>query len=149
MRSSECARAAIKTERGPAPSGHPLRTAFGLFDIVAWPRIRTNRIEAAMNVASKTRKEHTMSNETENKTLPAYRIFSVLNAGSEKAVWQEIGGAWANKDGKGLNLYFKARPLEGAQIVLRAPTETKKTSAKSSRRMAGRYDELALTGGAQ
>ena len=90
-----------------------------------------------------------MSNATENKTLPAYSIFSVLNAGSDKAVWQEIGGAWANKDGKGLNLYFRARPLEGAHIVLRAPTESKKSTAKSSRRMSGRYDELALAGGAQ
>jgi hypothetical protein len=89
-----------------------------------------------------------MSNDTENKTLPAYRIFSVLNAGSDKAVWQEIGGAWTNKDGKGLNLYFKARPLEGAQIVLRVPTESKKATAKSSRRMTGRYDELAPAGGA-
>lgn len=89
-----------------------------------------------------------MSNATEKKTLPAFRIFSVLNDGSAKAAWQEIGAAWANKDGKGLNLYFKARPLEGAKIVLRAPAESKKTNAKSSRRMAGRYDELALAGGA-
>ena len=64
-----------------------------------------------------------MSKKAESKALPAYRIFSVLNDGSDKPVWQEIGGAWPNKDGKGLNLYFKARPLEGAQIVLRAPTE--------------------------
>jgi hypothetical protein len=59
---------------------------------------------------------------TETKALPAYRIFSVLNEASDKkSVWQEIGSAWPNKDGQGLNLYFKARPLEGAQIVLRAP----------------------------
>lgn len=59
--------------------------------------------------------------QTETKNLPAYRIYSVLNDGSDKAVWQEIGGAWKNKDGQGLNLYFKARPLEGASIVLREP----------------------------
>jgi hypothetical protein len=65
-----------------------------------------------------------MSKKTETKQLPAYRIFSVFNDG-EKSVWQEIGGAWKNKDGQGLNLYFKARPLEGAQIVLRVPSERK------------------------
>lgn len=66
-----------------------------------------------------------MSNKkTDTKTLPAYRIFSVFNDG-EKSVWQEIGGAWKNKDGHGLNLYFKARPLEGAQIVLREPKPKK------------------------
>lgn len=62
-----------------------------------------------------------MSKKTETKALPAYRIYSVLNDGSENGVWQEIGSAWKNKDGQGLNLYFKARPLEGAQIVLREP----------------------------
>jgi hypothetical protein len=59
---------------------------------------------------------------TETKSLPAYRIFSVLSETiDKKSVWQEIGSAWPNKDGQGLNLYFKARPLEGAQIVLRVP----------------------------
>ncbi len=63
--------------------------------------------------------------ETAIKPLPAYRIYSVLNDGSDKAIWQEIGGAWQNRDGQGLNLYFKARPLEGAQIVLREPKPKK------------------------
>jgi hypothetical protein len=78
-----------------------------------------------MDVASKQPKGNPMSKKTEAKALPAYRIYSVLNDGSDKSVWQEIGGAWPNKDGKGLNLYFKARPLEGAQIVLRAPVPKK------------------------
>ena len=87
-----------------------------------------------------------MSNETENKAAPAYRIYSVSKNGDKKAVWQEIGAAWANKDGKGLNLTFTARPLEGAQIVLREPKEpkekTEKTKTKGTRGAAGRYDQL-------
>jgi len=66
-----------------------------------------------------------MSN-TETKTLPAYRIYSVTNNGADKkAVWQEIGAAWMNKDGKGLKLQFSARPLEGAEIILREPKAKK------------------------
>jgi hypothetical protein len=90
-----------------------------------------------------------MSNETENKAAPAYRIYSVSKNGDKKAIWKEIGAAWANKDGKGLNLVFSARPLEGAQIVLREPKEptektkkTEKTKTKGTRGTAGRYDSL-------
>jgi len=99
-----------------------------------------------MNVASKQPKGNTMTNETENKAAPAYRIYSVSKNGDKKAVWQEIGAAWANKDGKGLNLTFTARPLEGAQIVLREPKEpkekTEKAKSKGTRGTAGRYDSL-------
>ena len=70
-----------------------------------------------------------MKKPTTAKALPAYRIYSVLNDGSDKAIWQEIGGAWKNKDGLGLNLYFKARPLEGAQIVLRTPKAKESATA--------------------
>jgi len=82
-----------------------------------------------------------MSNTTENKTLPTYRIYSVSRNGDKKAVWQEIGAAWKHKDGKGLSLQFTARPLEDAQIVLREP-KAKKVVEKSSRQMLGRYAEL-------
>ena len=82
-----------------------------------------------------------MTNATETKALPAYRIYSVSNGG-EKAVWAEIGAAWKHKDGKGLTLQFKALPLEGAQTVLREPT-AKKEPAKSSRRMKDRSAELS------
>jgi hypothetical protein len=81
-----------------------------------------------------------MSKNTETKKLPAYRIFSVFRDG-DKTVWQEIGAAWKNKDGKGLNLQFKAQPLPGAEIVLREP-KTKTAGATSSRQMAGRYSAL-------
>ena len=83
-----------------------------------------------------------MSNTTETKTLPAYRIWAVSKDANDKAVWVEIGAAWKNKDGKGFSLDFKARPLEGAQIVLREPT-AKKEAVKSSRRMKDRYAELS------
>jgi len=62
------------------------------------------------------------SNETktETKAAPAYRIFCVTKDG-EKSIWQEIGAAWKHKDGKGLNLQFKALPLPEGEIVLREP----------------------------
>jgi hypothetical protein len=63
-----------------------------------------------------------MSNTKTAKTVPAYRIYSVAKNGDDKSTWQEIGAAWKHKDGKGLNLQFNARPLEGAEIVLRVPT---------------------------
>jgi len=74
-----------------------------------------------MNVASKQTKEQKMSKKTETKTLPAYRIFSVIETEGEKATWHELGAAWKHKDGKGFNLQFKALPLPGAQVVLREP----------------------------
>ncbi len=83
-----------------------------------------------------------MSNKSTTAALPSYRIYSVSRNGDKKAVWQEIGAAWKHKDGKGLNLNFTARPLEGAQIVLREPT-AKKTGAKSTNQSLGRYAELA------
>ncbi len=62
-----------------------------------------------------------MSNEQTTKAQPAYRIYSVSKGSDQKSAWQEIGAAWPHKDGKGLNLAFTARPLEGAQIALRVP----------------------------
>jgi hypothetical protein len=52
MRGSARARGAVKTERG---THTPLRTAFGLFDCAALPRVRANRIEAAISVASQSK----------------------------------------------------------------------------------------------
>ena len=65
-----------------------------------------------------------MSNTKTAKTLPAYRIYSVISKDG-KPVWQEIGAAWKHKDGKGLALQFKALPLPGAEVVLRVPTAKK------------------------
>ena len=66
-----------------------------------------------------------MSNKKTDKTLPTHRVYSVSKNGEEKAAWTEIGAAWPHKDGKGFNLTFTARPLEGAQIVLRVATAKK------------------------
>ena len=63
--------------------------------------------------------------KTETKAAPAYRIFSVTKAEGKDAVWQEIGAAWKHKDGKGLNLQFKALPLPDGEIVLREPKPKK------------------------
>ena len=67
-----------------------------------------------------------MSNKQNAKTnLPSHRIFGVSNTGGKKAAWQEIGAVWPHKDGKGFNLQFAARPLEGAAIVLRTVSAKK------------------------
>jgi len=66
-----------------------------------------------------------MSNDSNTKTRPTHRIYSVTKNGDSKANWQEIGAAWPHKDGKGFNLKFTARPLDGAEIVLREPTAKK------------------------
>jgi hypothetical protein len=66
-----------------------------------------------------------MSNDNTTKTRPTYRVYSVTKNGDSKANWQEIGAAWPHKDGKGFNLKFTARPLEGAEIVLREPKAAK------------------------
>lgn len=66
-----------------------------------------------------------MSNKQNAKKLPTHRIYSVSNNGGKKAAWQEIGAVWPHKDGKGFNLAFAARPLEGAAIVLRTATVRK------------------------
>lgn len=60
-----------------------------------------------------------MSNST-TKKVPAYRIYSVFKPEGKKAIWQSIGGAWPHEDGQGFNLSFGARPLDGADIVLRS-----------------------------
>lgn len=66
-----------------------------------------------------------MSNKQNTKALPTHRVYSVSKNGEKKATWQEIGAAWPHKDGKGFNLTFAARPLEGAQIVLRLTSAKK------------------------
>jgi hypothetical protein len=60
-----------------------------------------------------------MSNDTTTKIRPTHRIYSVTKNGDDKSTWTEIGAAWPHKDGNGFNLKFTARPLEGAEIVLR------------------------------
>jgi hypothetical protein len=70
-----------------------------------------------------------MSNKQAAKTsLPSHRIYAVSSNGGQKSAWQEIGAVWPHKDGKGFNLQFAARPLEGAAIVLRTATPKKKAA---------------------
>lgn len=67
-----------------------------------------------------------MSNKkSANTNLPSHRIYAVSSNGDKKAAWHEIGAVWPHKDGKGFNLQFAARPLEGAAIVLRTVTAKK------------------------
>ncbi len=56
---------------------------------------------------------------TNSTKAPTHRIYAVTNTEGEKAFWQKIGAAWANKDGKGFNLKFDAFPLGNAEIVIR------------------------------
>jgi hypothetical protein len=74
-----------------------------------------------------------MSNKQAARTnLPSHRIYAVSGNGREKSAWQEIGAVWPHKDGKGFNLQFAARPLEGAAIVLRVTTPKLATAKKAA-----------------
>ena len=69
-----------------------------------------------------------MSNDT-TKIRPSHRIYAVTRHDDDNATWTEIGAAWPNKDGKGFNLKFTARPLHGAELVLREPKEKEAEAA--------------------
>jgi hypothetical protein len=58
--------------------------------------------------------------KTETKKLPIYSVFSVIDVPGKKSIWHDLGVVWGHEDNKGGNVAFKARPLEGARIVLRA-----------------------------
>lgn len=73
-----------------------------------------------------------MSNKQPAKKLPSHRIYGVMKKSETDSVWQEIGAVWPHKDGKGFNLEFAARPLEGAAIVLRAVTPKPATPKKAA-----------------
>ena len=79
-----------------------------------------------------------MSN-AQTKTAPTHRIYSVLKNGSNKSTWTEIGAAFEHKDRKGVSLVFTARPLEGAQVVLRV---AQSEALNAPQTMLGRYDAL-------
>jgi hypothetical protein len=48
---------------------------------------------------------------------PTHIAYAVIGDG-DKTHWHRIGAAWANKDGKGLNIVFDSLPLNG-RVVLR------------------------------
>lgn len=61
-----------------------------------------------------------MTNTATQSNKPTHRAYAVSKRG-EKSRWQEIGAAWAHRDGKGFNLKLDYLPLNGAELVLRVP----------------------------
>lgn len=61
-----------------------------------------------------------MTNTSTQSNKPTHRAYAVTKRG-EKSRWQEIGAAWAHRDGKGFNLKLDYLPLNGAELVLRVP----------------------------
>jgi hypothetical protein len=54
---------------------------------------------------------------------PDFNVYTVIEytKGKEKkARWLQIGAAWANKDGEGINVQLDALPIDG-KLVLRVP----------------------------
>lgn len=60
-----------------------------------------------------------MTKTTQSPKRPTHAIYCVIGEG-EKARWMRIGSAWANRDGKGLNLSFDAYPVAGRIVVREA-----------------------------
>lgn len=48
-----------------------------------------------------------------------HRIYAVRKTDATNTRWFELGCAWINKDGKGLNLKFNLMPVGEADIVIR------------------------------
>jgi hypothetical protein len=70
-----------------------------------------------------------MSNESSSNTKskgknPSHIAYQVRDRKGQKAVFNRIGAAWPNADGKGFNIQLDALPLDG-QITLRVYTESK------------------------
>ena len=51
---------------------------------------------------------------------PTHYAYVVTGDGEKKA-WTRIGAAWANNDGKGLNIVLDAVPVSG-RVTLRVPS---------------------------
>jgi hypothetical protein len=58
---------------------------------------------------------------TKPSNKPTHRAYAVTKRG-EKSYWNEIGAAWAHKDGKGFSLALDCLPLNDAEIVIREPS---------------------------
>lgn len=56
---------------------------------------------------------------TTNKQ-PTHRLYAVEKRNG-KNYWRPIGAAWAHGDGEGFGLKLDYLPLNGAEIVMRAP----------------------------
>jgi hypothetical protein len=85
---------------------------------------------------SQLRKENHMSKSTSNVATPAtrkpsHRVFCVTRRSeNDKARWDDIGAAWAQKDGKGFNLKLNYLPLNGGELVIRLAEDTQKGGAQ-------------------
>jgi hypothetical protein len=51
---------------------------------------------------------------------PTHRLYAVEKR-KGKNYWRPIGAAWAHSDGEGFGLALDYLPLNGAEIVMRAP----------------------------
>jgi hypothetical protein len=61
-----------------------------------------------------------MSTGTSAPRKPTHRVFCVSRRREgDKGRWDDIGAAWAQKDGKGFNLKLNFLPLNGGEIVIR------------------------------
>lgn len=63
-----------------------------------------------------------MTTTTSNR--PTHRLYAVTKkANGEAGRWVEVGAAWPHADKNGFNLRIQYLPLNGADLVLRIPTE--------------------------
>lgn len=62
---------------------------------------------------------------------PTHRIIACESRGEgKKTYYQDIGAAWAHKDGKGFNLKLSYLPLNGAEIMIRVADDKTGTTAE-------------------
>lgn len=65
-------------------------------------------------------------------TKPTHRIIACEDRGEgKKTFYQDIGAAWAHKDGKGFSLKLSYLPLNGAEIMIRVAEDKSRTSAEA------------------
>ena len=65
-----------------------------------------------------------MTDNTSTSKAPTHIAYHVRDSKGGKGFWTRIGAAWANADGKGLNLQIDVVPLDG-RVTLRVASEKK------------------------
>lgn len=60
-----------------------------------------------------------MTKNTNTAKRPTHVIYQVIGE-EDKARWIRVGLAWANRDGKGLNLVFDSYPVVGRTVLREA-----------------------------
>lgn len=63
-----------------------------------------------------------MTTDKNQNKRPDFTAYTVVETGNDKSRWTQIGAAWKNKDGEGINITLDANPVNG-RIVLRAPKQ--------------------------